>query len=190
MHTPEQILDLLHTWFHLVGANTQAQVDDQGLVNLPQASVQLLRPPPQGRLPVQFGHVQGFSCSNMGLVTLAGAPHTVDHAFMCRGNQLITLVGAPKTCTTFSIRDNPLQDLNGFPDKVNLDVSVTYQPHLPLLQLFKAKQVLMYSGRDAPDVPKVVSEVFQDRPHTDPRTAAMMAAVKLIKAGLKDNARW
>lgn len=190
MPSKSQIVDLLTKWFHIVGVPQHYEINSQGQVDV-TGSVQLLRPPPHNRLPVKFGHVTGnFSCSNMHLTTLEGAPHTVAQAFMCQGNQLTTLVGAPKTCTTFAIRDNPLQDLNGFPDQVHLDTSVTYTADLPLLQLFKSEHVLFYAAKGAQPVPTIVKELFDHPPHTNARKAALWAAPKLIKAGLKENAQW
>ena len=49
------------------------------------------------KLPLKFRNVTGyFDCSNNNLITLKGAPETVDDNFDCSYNNLITLEGAPR----------------------------------------------------------------------------------------------
>jgi hypothetical protein len=66
-----------------------------------------------GEFPFQFGTVDGwFDCSNCGLKSLIGAPHTVRGDFGCSNNQLVSLEGAPRYVGGyFNCKKNPVSTI-------------------------------------------------------------------------------
>ena len=69
---------------------------------------------------INFGKITGnFSCYNLGLTSLKGAPTEVGRDFYCNNNQLTSLEGAPKTVgKDFYCSDNQLTSLEGAPREV------------------------------------------------------------------------
>ena len=69
---------------------------------------------------INFGKVTGdFNCSELGLISLKGAPLTVGEKFICFSNNLTSLEGAPKTVGgDFDCYDNKLTSLKGAPQEI------------------------------------------------------------------------
>ena len=69
---------------------------------------------------INFGKVTGnFNCSELGLVSLKGAPTEVGGDFNCSWNQLTFLEGVPQTVGGgFDCSDNKLTSLKGAPQTV------------------------------------------------------------------------
>lgn len=116
-----KIHELLHDYFW--NANTEwplaaheYEIDDDGLVHINDADVMCKRIPPEGRLPISFGEVQGdFLVEDMQLTTLLGAPTKVSGMFSCKWNQLITLKHAPTSCAVLDCGHNMLTSLRYAP---------------------------------------------------------------------------
>ena len=72
---------------------------------------------------INFGKITGeFSCSELGLTSLKGAPTEVGETFYCYGNQLTSLEGAPqKVGGSFWCYRNQLTSLKGAPQEVGGD---------------------------------------------------------------------
>ena len=70
---------------------------------------------------INFGKIIGdFDCSNLGLTSLKGAPHTVGGWFDCSHNYLTSLKGAPqKVGGGFYCQRNQLTSLEGAPQIIN-----------------------------------------------------------------------
>ena len=61
-----------------------------------------------------------FDCHNNDLISLKGAPRTVNGSFICDVNNLTSLEGAPQTVGGyFYCYNNPLTSLKGIPKTVN-----------------------------------------------------------------------
>ena len=68
---------------------------------------------------INFGRISGdFDCSNLGLISLEGAPQIVGGDFWCSWNNLTSLEGAPQTVGSFSCSNNQLTSLKGAPKTV------------------------------------------------------------------------
>lgn len=157
-------------------------------------------------IPVQFDFVDGdFDCSYKGLHTLKGAPRNVggdfkcndnlltnlNHSpvrvsgnFLCDQNWLTSLIGAPQEIKgKFNSSDNPLTTLEGAPRIVEQGFEITYRPHLPLLRLCQYADVAVWQA------PESVEEIL-DKYAGGGRPGALKAAMELIRAGYRENARW
>ena len=77
---------------------------------------------------VNFGKITGdFNCSNLGLVSLKGAPQTVGGYFNCYNNRFISLEGAPQTVGDgFDCSYNQLSSLKGAPQRVGGDFNCSW----------------------------------------------------------------
>lgn len=161
------------------------------------------------KLPVSFAHVtKGFTCSDSMLTTLKGAPYSVRGGFDCTSNklkslqyapefvgrdfwcgynQLTNLIGAPNEVgTDFICHGNPLTSLEGAPSVIPGWFRLTYSPSLPLLRTLVAKQGVMFW-----DAPEKVTQILNDPEFKGKgRSGAIKAAIHLIRAGYKENARW
>jgi hypothetical protein len=204
MVNKDQIQQTLKKYFAYHGT---VDIDDQGIVSC-TGDVQFTGG--QKKLPVRFAEVSGsFKATMRKLTTLVGAPHTVGHQFKCwgcpitslehaptkvgaevyaRDCQLTNLIHAPE-CTQLFVQNNPLVSLEGMPK--NLDkFGFTFDPNLPMLKALQAEKVVLYAkeGTDntlALDCYKILDKyVGQGKP------GALKAAAELIRAGLKDTARW
>ena len=84
---------------------------------------------------INFGKITGnFSCYNLGLTSLKGAPTEVGRDFYCNNNQLTSLEGAPKTVgKDFYCSDNQLTSLEGAPREVGRSF-ICYNNHLTSLK--------------------------------------------------------
>jgi len=99
------------------------------------------------KLPLKYGKVLGdFDCSDVGLTTLEGAPHTVrrfncaynqlenlkfapslvGENFICMGNNLTSLEGAPKRVKNFICSSNKLTNLEFAPETITEDFNCHY----------------------------------------------------------------
>ena len=127
-----------------------------------------------------------FYCDNNKLISLEGAPHSVGGDFYCQSNMLTDLKGAPNSVGGgFYCHGNNLISLEGAPSHVEDYFYCKYSPQLPLLSLLNYKYVGVISARDTQDVNKIINQYAgQGKP------GAIRAAVALIRAGYKDNARW
>ena len=77
---------------------------------------------------INFGKISGyFDCSNLGLVSLKGAPTEVEEWFSCYSNQLTSLKGAPtEVGGYFDCSKNNLTSLEGAPQIVGGDFWCSY----------------------------------------------------------------
>ena len=76
--------------------------------------------PNKGGFTINFGKVTvDFSCSDLGLISLEGAPQEVGGDFDCSYNQLTSLKGAPTEVDgSFNCYENQLTSLEGAPIEV------------------------------------------------------------------------
>lgn len=70
-------------------------------------------------LPIRFGQVTGiFDCSNCGLTTLKGVPHTVGKGFYCADNKLTSLEYCPNEVGGFNCDGNDITNLDYLPEQI------------------------------------------------------------------------
>jgi hypothetical protein len=200
----DKILRTLKQYFAYHG---DVHIDDQGVVST-TGDVQFTGG--QKKLPVHFGEVGGSFKANMRkLTTLVGSPHTVGHQFICWGSPITSFQGGPKKvgaevyardcqltdligtpeCTILFVQNNPLKSLAGMPE--NLDkFGFTFNPHLPMLKSLQAKKISLYA-QEGLDTPLALTcYKILDKYVGEGKPGAIKAAGELIKAGLKDTARW
>lgn len=174
-----RIEQLFHSNFlsrGIVSVNEQGEVSVTGNVKLTSQVSQL---------PVQFDVVEGsFECQHNQLTSLQGAPRTVGWLFNCKGNNLTSLEGAPVSVRgSFFCNMNPLISLQGAPSHVGQVFYCDYTADLPLLQL------LNYAQIQIDNCPIQVLRILAHHAGTG-KAGAIKAAVELVKAGFKQNARW
>ena len=104
--------------------------------------------------------------------------------FQCSANNLTSLVGAPLSVGGgFDCQDNPLISLEGAPLKLKGTFACDYSHNLPLLRLLNYKKIIIQNGPE--QLIKIIKPYLgQGKP------GAIKAAVELIRAGYKENARW
>jgi hypothetical protein len=178
---PDRIKQIMKSNFALEAKKYEI---DQGVVNVPKWSVRSFTP--MDHLPVQFGYVQGsFDVSGSQLISLEGSPHTVDGGFYCRNLKITNLVGGAKHVKgDYWCTENPqLESLEGCPETLSGKFIVRYTPTLHLLRL------LQYSNFHVQKIPFDVGNILQAF-RGQGKPGAIRAAVMLIKAGYKDNAKW
>lgn len=195
------IQQLLRDHFDVYGTATidpeTGTVDVEGRVILAK---------PLRKFPVQFGQVSGnFSCTECGLESLQGAPHTVGLSFGCSKNRLMSLEGAPKWvgggffCAnnqltnlvgapdhvggSMQVNSNPLISLEGMPSELTGGIWLEYGRYLPLLRLLSTTGFVMSF---APDQVKEILNKYKG----EGKAGAIKAAAELVKAGFKGNAKW
>jgi hypothetical protein len=193
-----------------------ASLSDDGLLNV-RGNVSpgplysgVGKKPPLGTMPVAFGWITGnFSCQNMGLVSLHGAPVEVGGSFDCGGNHLTSLDYAPRyTAQAFFCNGNllpslkglnaksfagsmvthgnPMTSLDGLPDSFVGTLIVSWHANLPLLRMV---------GLIAPKIRgnNMVYSIIEQHAGNDRTTlrARVLACQRdLINAGFKGNAKW
>lgn len=125
-----------------------------------------------------------YNCAYQSLMSLQGAPHEINGEFLCMRNQLTSLEHMPqKGVTHLDCQYNPITSLQGL--SVDLDsVSCTYRADLPLLRLLNVSSVFL--GYDTPLIVEQIMHKYEGQG----KPGAIKAAVELINAGYKANARW
>jgi hypothetical protein len=195
------IQELLKKNFDIIGT---VHVDPEtGVVDV-EGSVMDMKPMP--KISVQFGTVTGlFGCSESRLESLVGAPHTVGKEFSCNKNRLTSLVGAPRSVgggfwvnnnkltsleggpahvgSSLQVLGNPLKSLDGMPVELKGTIWLDYNRELPLLRLLELPDCMLSY---APDPVKEILNKYMGQG----KAGAIKAAVELVKAGYKENARW
>ena len=134
--------------------------------------------------PEQVG--DWFGCDTNLLTSLQGAPEKVGGSFSCWNNKLTSLEHGPKWVgSDYACHKNPLTSLSGFPQHVADVVRVSYNKNLPLLRLLGVthRRILVDNA------PKAVIKILQAYVGQG-KPGAIKAAVELVKAGYKGNARW
>lgn len=142
----------------------------------------------QQKLPMQFGKVTGnFNCAHLGITTLEGSPHWVGGKFECRGNRLTSLQHAPThVAGRFYCESNYLKSLDGAPDFVGDAFVLDWSMNLPLLRTCQAHGGVIFREQGSP----VIVEQILNRYAGQGKHGALKAALELIKAGYRENARW
>jgi len=160
------------------------ETDTYTLKNL---DVKLNRIPSMGKLPVKFERVGGaFIVNNMGLTSLEGAPKVIDAGFFAGDNMLENLLHAPHMVPGhFSIPNNPLTSLAGWPEKGVNSCTLTYNDHLPLLRCLHTTNQIHVVNYPPPQINQILNK-YKD----SGKPGALKAAAELIRAGFKENARW
>ena len=130
-------------------------------------------------------HVGGdFDCYDNQLTSLEGAPDHVGGNFYCAINQLTSVEGAPDHVGgSFYCYDNQLTSLAGAPDHVDGMFICTYSKSLPVLRL------ILYPSVDIWGAPPQLKDII-NKYSGQGKPGALKAAVELIRAGYKENARW
>ncbi len=134
--------------------------------------------------PEQVG--EWFACDSNKITSLQGAPEKVGGSFSCWNNKLTSLEHGPKWVgSDYACHKNPLTSLSGFPQHVADVVRVSYNKNLPLLRLLGVthRRILVDNA------PKAVIKILQAYVGQG-KPGAIKAAVELVKAGYKGNARW
>jgi hypothetical protein len=90
-------------------------ITEDGVVNV-NVNCYMRRRTQDGRLPVQFGTIDGdFSLASMRIVSLEGSPQVVEGNFDCSFNQLTSLQHCPQSVMDFDCSNNPLTTLQWCP---------------------------------------------------------------------------
>ena len=174
----------------------------------------------KGHIPVKLGVViGGFDCSNCELQNLNNGPHTITESFSCSNNNLTTLQDGPlhvgskdQYIYIYSCGDNPLINFKGMPSDFtgrvianyssnhglpqlqsvdgipatcrNLELS--YSPTLPMLKLLELNLITIYDhGFKVHPITYILTQYKGQG-----KAGAIKAAVEMIRAGYKENARW
>lgn len=200
----DKIQQTLKKYFSYHG---KVDIDDSGVVSC-TGNVQFTGG--QKKLPVHFGEVGGtFKATMRKLTTLVGSPHTVGHQFICWGSpissfqggptkvgaevyardcQLTNLIHAPE-CTTLMVHNNPLVSLEGMPNTLQV-FGFTFDPHLPMLKALQAEKVVLYAKEGTDKTQALECYKILDKYAGQGKPGAIKAAAELIRAGLKETARW
>ena len=135
--------------------------------------------------PVTVG--KGFRCSNNQLTSLAHAPSYVPGTFNCDNNLLINLQHAPHTVgLDMTCYHNPLTSLEGAPEQVVRTWWISYDDHLPLLRTLSAQEVQFLQLTDKTEQVAAILNKHMGQG----KAGAIKAAVELVKAGFRENAKW
>ena len=133
--------------------------------------------------PEQVG--DWFACDSNSLTSLEGAPHTVGGNFSCWSNKLTNLEGGPTQVSgRYDCRKNPLKSLQGLPTIIPDGCDLDYKKDLPLLRLLNVQKKIRMDNAPKPVMRILATYAGQGKP------GALKAAVELIKAGYKENAKW
>lgn len=129
---------------------------------------------------------KSFLCGNNQLKSLVGGPHTVE-SYNCASNLLTSLIGAPLIASTyFSCINNPLDSLEGLPEKYLL-VYLSYSTDLPLLRLVGRKSRI-HNIFDSGLHP--INTIFNKYVGSPSRQNIIACQKELIDAGYEGNASW
>jgi hypothetical protein len=181
---------LLSAWFRLtptVGDYEILYNPETDAYTMKNLDVKLIRIPSMGRLPVKFERVGGaFIVNRMGLTSLEGSPKEIDAGFFAGDNNLENLLHAPiQVPGHFSITNNPLTSLEGWPEKGVNQCTLTYSDHLPLLRCLQTTDQIHVVNYPPPQINEILNR------HKDSgKAGALKAAAELIRAGFRENARW
>jgi hypothetical protein len=158
------------------------------------------------QLPVTFRHIEGdVRLKSLGLTTLKGlpdiihgnlnvssnrldtlahAPQRVEGDFVCSNNPITTLVHGPAhVIGAYMANDCALTELTGMASHMGYLVDVDYNGHMGLLRCLVAPIIYVEGA------PTQVKDIL-NKYVGEGKPGAIKAAVELIKAGFKDNARW
>ncbi len=188
--------DLLSAWFRLTPSLSVAGLPKQHKVlfnpetqayTILNADVKLIRIPSMGRLPMKFEKVAGaFIVTKMGLMSLEGGPSQVGAGYFAGDNNLENLLHAPEQVPGhFSIQNNPLVSLEGWPEQGVRECTLTYSAHLPLLRCLQTTNQIHVVNYPPPEINQILNK-YKDQG----KAGALRAAAELVKAGFKENARW
>jgi len=203
----DQTMNLMHNYFSWYG---DVEVQDDGSVNV-SSDVMMVRSPPNGVIPVQFGIVDGyFRAENKQLQSLVNAPDACHSLYVSDNhiqsleycpvyldildveyNLLTNFEHAPEQVDTIIAFGNPLTSLTGLPDS-EYAINITYTEQLPLLRLVDAENVHIGStgfGYDRYKRYEPVDAII-NKYVGQGKAGAIKAAAELVKLGFKDNARW
>lgn len=207
----QHIRNLLLENFKSIGY-VEIHVKDDGVVNV-TGGLQM-RNKHIREIPVQFGTVNGtfevvgmniqslknsprmvkgtFSCVGCDLTSLEGGPEQVEGFYEAQHNRLTNLTGcAMRVARMLNVTHNPLTSLEGLNSGVSY-IKLTYDEHLPLLRLLELPGGFQIP--DADQAPWDYSEPPWEQilaPYAgEGKKGALKAAVELVKAGYKANARW
>jgi hypothetical protein len=171
------------------------EIDHEGRINV-KGDVNAREDFSGPHLPVQFGKVEGDCDLEVQdrLQDLQGAPHTVTGEFFVLAKNLTHLTGAPEHVGARCVlRSNQLRSLAHLP-KTAQALRINMSPTLPLLRLTERSYPIVWGfpaslGGTSNPLLKKATEIMDKYVGTG-RAGALQAAVELIKAGCKENARW
>lgn len=112
----------IDAWMGEYACKCNYQIGQGGIVDVPDPDTVILYfKKPFDRFPIKFGIVNcAFTCSNVGLVSLEGAPEEVRGNFFCDGNELRSFDGAPgHVHGDFVATDNPILYCNELSSKID-----------------------------------------------------------------------
>lgn len=202
MVTPDQVHDTLRKLFRGI---YEQEVHDDLTVSIRCKVLQCKRAK-LAELPVMFRHIEGaVMLRGLGLTTLKGlpdhiqgnlnvghnqlntlmhAPHKVDGDFVCNNNPITTLVHGPTHVTgAYMALDCALTELTGMAPHIGHLVDVDYNGHMGLLRCLVARLIYVEHA------PVPVRDILNKYAGMG-KPGAIKAAVELIQAGYKRNARW
>lgn len=171
MVDPDQILELFNK--HFETTNAQVVVNDQGLVDvlndkLPGSRhvVVYVRNHKLTQLPVAFGRVEGnLDASRQNIKTLKNFPQVITGNLYTEDNRNLR-----------QFYDFHIQEIQGI-------WYTDYKESQHLLKMLVARKIQLT------DAPRAVSDILNKYAGKG-RVGALHAAVELIKAGYKENAKW
>lgn len=135
--------------------------------------------------PMHVG--KNYKCANNQLTSLLHVPEKITGTFNCSKNQLVNLTHAPTHVQDdMSCYHNPFLNLDGAPTHVGRSWWLTYDAHLPLLRtLVGSKMEFMNMNPESDQVAEILNKHMGQG-----KAGAIKAAVELVRAGFKENARW
>jgi hypothetical protein len=186
-------------------------VDDDGVVSC-EGSIELTSSITE--LPVKFGRVSNnfkletgrlntlegcptyvgntFTSTNNPIKDLTGAPQRVGGLVMINHSQITNLKGCPKTKHLY-LANNPLTSLEGLPKRLQL-VTVSYDPHLPLLRTLTAQEIDILSAYPMSSQPmekiRDCKRILEKYASTTNPADILRCASELNEHGLEGNAEW
>lgn len=170
MVNPDQILKLFQDNFEVAHGNVV--VNDQGIVDVyhrpksPRCVVYLTKQLTDGVLPVAFGSVEGtFDASRNNVKTLKNFPKVITGNLYTEGNRNLR-----------QFYDFDIQHIDGI-------WYTDYRQSQHLLKMLVAPKIQLT------DAPRAVNDILNTHAGKG-RVGALKAAVELVKAGYKENAKW
>lgn len=187
-----QIDRAFRVFFRVQGRYT---IDDAGVIDV-DGDLDARDTFPGPHLPVQLGTVNGDCNLDVQdrLTDLQGAPHTVNGEFRVLSKNLLSLKGVPSRVRgSCVVRSFSLKSLEHLPETATLlRINISY--NLPLLRLTERSYLIVWGyptslgGVSNPKL-QAATDIMNKYVGTG-KPGAIKAAVELIRAGCKENARW
>ena len=205
--TKDQVLEQVKYYCDEWLTDKQIEIQDDLSVII-HTSVDLVKPPPQGRLPIKLHMVDGdVGAYNMKLTTLENFPDVCENLDVSN-NLLDSLAHVPASLVKLNVRrnrltslehldetsavyvnaiQNPLTSLKGLDSvRPELELWISWDPQLPMLRLLNATHVFISDKGDKVEPLNTIMNTYAGKG----KTHMLNCALELKKAGYEGNARW